>query len=206
MNIRNLIWIFFLSVSFLAEGQNIGEMFKSMPAALLPGVSEGNKTMLLVDSGETVVPYALGEIKKLRQSSNFLEIKTSGIGIIQLKLLPVEKDSAIVCVIKTVCANACDSHITFYTTKWEEIGNKTFLPEVSQEIFFDSSKKERENYKYAVSLHHIFPISATFSESGYDLTLTFNYKALLSDEQIAEIKPFLKSDSVVLMWNNAVFR
>ena len=203
---RNFIWIFFLSVSLLAKGQNIGDLFKSMPSELLPGVSEGNKTMLLVDSGETTVPYALGEIKKLEQSSDYLKIKTSDIGTTQLKLLPVAKDSSIVCIIKTVCAEACDSHISFYTTEWEKIENNTFLPEISEEIFFDSSKKEMENYKYAVSLHHIYPISAAFSESGSDLMLTFNYKLLLTDNQIAEIKPFLKSDTVALKWENAVFR
>ncbi|WP_298653497.1 DUF3256 family protein [uncultured Proteiniphilum sp.] len=203
---RIFIGILFLLISLLAEGQNIGDLFKSMPSELLPGVSEGNKTMLLVDSGETTVPYALGEIKKLRQSNDYLEIKTSDIGTTQWKLLPIEKDSTIICVIKTVCANACDSHISFYTTNWEKIDNNTFLPEISQEIFFDSSKKEMENYKYGVSLQHIYPISAAFSESGSDLTLTFNYKPLLTEDQIAEIKPFLKSDTIVLKWENVSFR
>ena len=206
MNMRNLILVFFLSTSLLAEGQNIGDLFKAMPAALLPGVSEGNKTMLLVDSGETSIPYVLGEIKKLKQSNDYLEIKTSDIGTTQLKLLPLDNDSSIVCVIKTVCANACDSHISFYTTKWKKIEESDFLPEISKEIFFDSSKKEMENYKYAVSLHHIYPISAVFSESGSDLTLTFNYKPLLTDDQIAEIKPFLKSDTVTLRWEDASFK
>ncbi|WP_294079126.1 DUF3256 family protein [Proteiniphilum sp. UBA5384] len=203
---RNFIWIFFLSVSLLAEGQNIGDLFKLMPSELLPGMSEGSKTMLLVDSGETAVPYALGEIKKLKQSSDYLKIKTSDAGTTQLKLLTLNKDSAIVCMIRTVCATACDSHISFYTTKWEKIENNGFLPEISKEIFFDSSKKEMENYKYAVSLHHIYPVSAAFSEQGSDLTLTFNYKSLLTDDQIAEIKPFLKSDSITLKWKNATFR
>ena len=203
---RNFIWLLFLSVSLLAEGQNMGDLFKSMPSELLPGLSEGNKTMLLVDSGQTTVPYALGEIKKLAQSSDYLKIKTSDAGTTQLKLLPVANDSSIVCIIKTVCAEACDSHISFYTTAWEKIENNTFLPEISSGIFFDSSKKEMENYKYTVSLHHIYPISAEFSENGSDLTLTFNYKSLLTQDQITEIKPFLKSDTITLKWEDAMFR
>lgn len=202
--------IYLLLISILVSvsgyGQTINDLFKSMPPELLPGVSEGNKTMLLVDSGETTVPYALGEIKKLRQSNDYLEVKTSDIGTTQLKLLPIAEDSLIVCMVKTVCGEACDSHISFYTTEWKKIDHNTFLPEIPKEIFFDSSKKEMENYKYAVSLHHIYPISAAFSESGNDLTLTFNYKPLLTDDQIEEIKPFLKSDAVVLKWENAVFR
>lgn len=203
---RNFIWLLFLSVSLLAEGQNMGDLFKSMPSELLPGLSEGNKTMLLVDSGQTTVPYALGEIKKLAQSSDYLKIKTSDAGTTQLKLLPVANDSSIVCIIKTVCAEACDSHISFYTTAWGKIENNTFLPEISSGIFFDSSKKEMENYKYTVSLHHIYPISAEFSENGSDLTLTFNYKSLLTQDQITEIKPFLKSDTITLKWEDAMFR
>lgn len=203
---RILIWILFLSVSLIAEGQNINELFKSMPDELLLGVSEGNKTMLLVDSGATTVPFVLGEIKKLRQSNDFLEIKTSDIGTTQIKLLPITQDSVIVCIIKTVCTEVCDSHITFYTPEWEKLENSAFLPDISGEFFFDSSKKEMENYKYAVSLQHIYPVSAAFDESGSDLTLTFSYKPLLSDSQIEEIKPFLKSDSIVLKWNNASFK
>lgn len=203
---RIFIWIFFLSVSMHAGSQNVGELFKSMPSELLPGVAESTKTLLLVDSGVITVPYALGEIKKLKQSSDYLKIKTSDAGTTQLKLLAIEKDSSIVCIIKTVCTEACDSHISFYTTEWKKIENNRFLPEISSEIFFDSSKKEMENYKYAVSLHHIYPISAAFSENGSDLTLTFNYKTFLTDDQAAEIKPFLKSDIVALKWENALFR
>lgn len=206
MNIRNFIWFFFLSISLLTKGQNMGDLFKSMPSELLPGLSEGNKTMLLVDSGQTTVPYALGEIKKMAQSSDYLKIKTSDAGTTQLKILPVSADSSIVCIIKTVCAKTCDSHISFYTTAWEKIENNDFLPEVSSKIFFDSSKKEMENYKYALSLHHIYPISAEFGENGSDLKLTFNYKTLLTRDQIEELKPFLKSDTVVLKWENATFR
>lgn len=206
MIMRNFIRLSFLFVSLLANGQNIGDLFKSMPSSLLPGVSEGTKTMLLVDSGETTVPYALGEIRKYGQSNDYLKIETSDVGTTQLKLLPISQDSSIICIIKTVCAEACDSHISFYTTGWKKIEDNILLPEVSAEIFFDSSKKEMENYKYALSLHHIYPISAECSESNNDLTLTFNYKPLLTDDQIAEVKPFLKSDSVILKWENGRFK
>ncbi len=64
--------IFVISVSY---GQNIGDLFKSMPTVLLPGISEGNKTMLLVNTGKTTIPYTLGEISKIKQNDDLLEIK-----------------------------------------------------------------------------------------------------------------------------------
>jgi hypothetical protein len=177
-----------------------------MPSGLLPGVSENNKTMLLVDTGKTVVPYAMGEVQKLRQSNDFLQIRTSAVGTTQLKMLPVAEDSVIVCLIKTVCGDICDSNITFYTTDWEILQKKQFMPLVAAENFFDSSQKEANNYKYALSLPDIYPISAEFSDGSSDLTLRFNYREYLNDDQIAEIQPYLKSDSIILKWNNATFR
>jgi len=202
---RNILFLF-IFFSMFGYGQTIGDLFRSMPSGLLPGVSEDNKTMLLVDTGTTVVPYAMGEVHKIRQSNTFLQIRTSAIGTTQLKMLPVAKDSVIVCLIKTVCGDLCDSNISFYTTDWEKLEDEHFLPVIAAEYFFNSSRKETENYKYAVSLPDIYPISAKFSDGGSDLTLTFNYRERLNDDQIAEIQPYLKSDSIILKWNNATFR
>ena len=203
---HHLILLFFLSLSTIVEAQQVGDLFKAMPPELLPGVSEGNKTMLLVDSGKTTVPYTLGEIVKEAYGNDYLRLQTSKIGTLQLKLLPVSEDSVVVCLIKTVCGNVCDSHISFYTSEWKKLNKEAFLPTISAEIFLNSSQKKSENDKYAVSLPDIYPISATFNETGTDLTLTFHYKERLAEEQIQQLEPLLKGDSLVLTWKNGSFR
>ena len=203
---HHLILLFFLSLSNIVEAQQVGDLFKAMPPELLPGVSEGNKTMLLVDSGKTTVPYPLGEIVKEAYGNDYLRLQTSKIGTLQLKLLPVSEDSVVVCLIKTVCGNVCDSHISFYTSEWKKLDKEAFLPTISAEIFLNSSQKKSENDKYAVSLPDIYPISATFNETGTDLTLTFHYKERLAEEQIQQLEPLLKGDSLVLTWKNGSFR
>jgi len=203
---HHLILLFFLSLSNIVEAQQVGDLFKAMPPELLPGVSEGNKTMLLVDSGKTTVPYPLGEIVKEAYGNDYLRLQTSKIGTLQLKLLPVSEDSVVVCLIKTVCGNVCDSHISFYTSEWKKLDKEAFLPTISAEIFLNSSQKKSKNDKYAVSLPDIYPISATFNETGTDLTLTFHYKERLAEEQIQQLEPLLKGDSLVLTWKNGSFR
>ncbi|HPD86753.1 MAG TPA: DUF3256 family protein [Proteiniphilum sp.] len=203
---KKITTIFLLLLSMTATGQTIADLFRSMPSELLPGVSEANKTMLLVDSGKTSVPYALGEIDKIAQSNDFVHIRTSDAGDLQLKVLPLSSDSLIVSVIHTVCAGVCDSRISFYTTNWEKIDQELFLPEISKEIFFNSSNKNSDNYKYAVSLPDIFPISARFGKTGSDLTLRLHYRERLTDDQTEEIKPFLVSDTLLFEWENGSFR
>jgi len=205
---RSILLLFILGTlgTTLIHGQTVGDLFKSMPTEFLPGLSEGNKTMLLVDTGHTAVPYPLGEVKKTIHTPDHLKIQTSEIGVTELKLLPVSSDSVIICVINTVCGDACDSRVDFYTTGWEKIEDTVLLPKVSEEIFFDSSRKGLKNYKYAVSLSGIYPISATFKENETDLLLTFNYEEQLTREQIDEITPFLRSDTVVLKWDGVAFK
>lgn len=230
-NPMKAILLLLLFITTLANGQTVGDLFKAMPSELLPGLSDGNKTMLLVDTGQTSVPYALGEVKKRVHSDDHLLIQTSNVGTIELKLLPVahlpvtkgpmsqglarpdsetpnltSQDSMIICVIRTVCAQACDSHIDFYSTGWKKIDDSTLLPTINGEIFFDSSQKGRENYKYAVSLPGIYPVSAKFSGNGTDLLLAFDFKKHLDEDQIEEIVPFLKSDTIVLKWDRVSFK
>ena len=203
---KKITTIFLLLLSMTATGQTIADLFRSMPSELLPGVSEANKTMLLVDSGKTSVPYALGEIGKIAQSNDFVHIRTSDAGDLQLKVLPLSSDSLIVSVIQTVCAGVCDSRIYFFTTNWEELDQELFLPQLSSEIFFNSSKKDSDNYKYAVSLPDIFPISARFGKTGTDLTLELHYRERLTDDQTEEITPFLVGDTLLVKWENGTFR
>lgn len=203
---KKITTIFLLLLSMTATGQTIADLFRSMPSELLPGVSEANKTMLLVDSGKTSVPYALGEIGKIAQSNDYLHVRTSDAGDLQLKVLPLSSDSLIVSVIQTVCAGVCDSRIFFFTTNWEELDQELFLPQLSSEIFFNSSKKDSDNYKYAVSLPDIFPISARFGKTGTDLTLELHYRERLTDDQIVEITPFLVGDTLLVKWENGSFR
>ena len=203
---KRIIFNLFLLISITANGQTVADLFRSMPSEMLPGVSEANKTMLLVDSGNTSVPYALGEISKIAESSDFLHLRSSKVADIQLKLLPLSGDSLIVSVIQTVCAGVCDSRISFFTTNWEKLDQELFLPALSKEIFFKSSKKNSDNYKYAVSLPDIFPISARFGKTGSDLTLKLHYRERLTNDQIEEIKPFLVSDTLLFEWENGSFR
>lgn len=212
---KKYIFTLILLVSFVVHkqkvySQTINEIFITMPAELLPGISEGNKTMLTVDTSKTAIPYIFGEIQKVNHGSSYLNIKTSDVGNTQIKLLPVAGDSSIVSVIQTVCGGAetdiCNSIITFYTIDWKELDNELFLPSLSPEMFMDSSKKDIDNYKYALSLPDIYPISAKYDETSTDLTLLFHYKDRLDNMHLKEFESFLKSDSVILQWDESGFK
>ncbi|HBG40602.1 MAG TPA: hypothetical protein DDW85_04215 [Porphyromonadaceae bacterium] len=203
---RKIFILILLALSSIGYAQTIKDVFSTVPASILPGLAESTKTMLLVDTGKTTVPYALGEIEKIYASDDYLLLRTSKAGSTQIKLLDYDNDSTVVCVIKTVCAKMCDSYISFYDINWQELPSERFLPTLSGNFFFDSSKKTAENYKYAVSLPDISPIKAEFVNGADDLILVFDYKSYLSDSMAAEVEPFLKSDSIILKWDKSTFK
>ena len=203
---RRLFILIFSCITFCGYGQKITDVFKTMPSDILPGFSEANRTMLLVDTALKVIPYPLGNIEKINYTDSYLQLKTSDIGTFQLKLLTLVNNTKIICTIKTVCGDACDSNIRFYSTGWEKIDEKTLLPNVTKEIFFDPAKKGTDAYEYALSLLDIEPLSAAFRDGGDDLILTLNYEAYLSKENIAKIKPFIKQDFITLRWTKTAFQ
>ena len=148
---RYIILLILSSITFLSYGQTMNELFKTMPSEYLPAFSEANKTMLLVDSSLSVIPYSLGEIERLDYSDTFLSLKTSEVGTMQIKILPLVNKTQVIALIKTVCSsNVCDSDIRFFTNEWEEIEKSSLLPSIPPILFFDQSKIGRASCRERV--------------------------------------------------------
>ena len=203
---RYIILLILSSITFFSYGQTINELFKSMPSQYLPAFSEANKTMLLVDSSLSVIPYSLGEIERLEYTDTFLSLKTSEVGTMQIKILPLVNNTNIVVLIKTVCSNnVCDSDIRFFTNEWQEIQKSNILPAIPASMFFDKSKSDTPAYKWAVSQIDIYPLQFSFKDGGSNLQVTFNIKKHLSPQDAIKIEPFLAKETIDLTWNKSTF-
>ena len=184
----------------------IGQVFKTMPDEFLPAFSEADKTMLLVDTSLTVIPYALGNIERLYHNDNYLSLKTSEMGTLQIKLLPLVNKTQIIALIKTVCSSkVCDSNLRFFSDKWEEIEKSNILPDIQPNLFFDASKINTLDFKLAVSHINIYPLQYQFNKGSNDLSVKFDFKDLLSPEDIKKIEPFVNKETIDLKWNNSMF-
>ena len=200
-----ILLLIFSCISFLSIGQTIDEIFKTMPDELLPAFSEANKTMLLVDSSLSVIPYPLGEIERLDYSDTFLSIRTSKVGTMQIKILPLVNNTIIVALINTVCTKVCDSNVRFFTEKWEEVDKDSLLPTLSPYLFFDKSKLDTSEFKWAVSHIDIYPLHFQFQNGSNDLAVKFDIAAHLAPDDLKKIKPYLKKETIELSWNKSTF-
>ena len=161
--------------------------------------------MLLVDSSLSVIPYPLGEIERLDYSDTFLSIRTSKVGTMQIKILPLVNNTIIVALINTVCTKVCDSNVRFFTEKWEEVDKDSLLPTLSPYLFFDKSKLDTSEFKWAVSHIDIYPLHFQFQNGSNDLKVKFDIAGHLSEQDLKKIKPYLKKETIELSWNKSTF-
>jgi len=233
---KYIIIFLFTLTTISGYGQTLSDLFKSMPQEILPGFTEADKTMLLVDTSLTVIPYALGEIERVSYNDTYLYLRTSDVGTLQLKLLPLVNNTYIICMIKTVCAKACDSNIRFFSTDWKPLDSSSLLPKINADLFFnkdnikDSNIKDRketeikfskeaniqdnnindsienEQYSNVESLFDIEPISAKLQPNSNELILKLDYKTHLSAENVTQIESIIKQDSITLHWNKSSFQ
>lgn len=203
---RTLASIFLILFYFSVQAQKIDDVFKKMPEEIVSGITEGNRTMLLINKDETSVPYTFGEIKKIKHTANYIKLQTSAVGTTEIKLLPFQEDKNIICVIKTICAKVRDSQVSFYTENWEKLNPKDYILLNLETYFLNFDKKVTSKNKYALSLPDIYPISAEFEEKEDIIRLVFNYKQRLTKEQIEQMAPYIKTDTMRLRWNGKAFR
>lgn len=204
--IKRFIPLGFLLITLTCSAQKMGELFKAMPQHILPGFSEADKIMLLVDTALTSIPYSLGNIERISYTDDFLKIKTSSIGNLQIKILPLINNTKIIGVVKTVCGQACDSQIQFYSIEWNPIESEPLLPHLSAEMFFETSQKNNIDFEKALRLIDMEPIKAEFKGGSDDLTLILDYESYVSAENVQLIKSFVKQDSITLRWNKTSFQ
>lgn len=202
---KQYILFLFLIIGSTLFAQKVDSVFMSMPDELLPHFSEANRTMLLMDSALTKIPYELGEIEKLEYNNSFLSIRTSEVATLQIKLLPLVNNTNIIAVVKTVCAKVCDSNIRFFTEQWDEIDKSEILPTIPPSTFFDVNEENKAYFREIALNIDIYPLYFVFTKDDDNLKATFDFSNHLSSQNFKEIKPYIKSTTVDLIWNKAAF-
>ena len=115
-----------------ASAQDMKSVFIAMPDSITPLLTKVNKEDCVdfLDSNMKAEVKnrfdGTAEMKVL--TDDYTLIQTSEVGTLEMKLLPVNDSTKVVCMVKTVCASACDSEIRFYTSDWkQELDKKEYL-------------------------------------------------------------------------------
>ena len=171
-----IVLTFFCAMPMVA--QDMKSVFIAMPDSITPLLTQVNKEDCVdfLDSNmKAEVTTRFGgtaEMKVLTEDYVFLQTTPSS--TLEMKLLPVNDSTKVVCMVKTVCASACDSEIHFYTSDWKgKMAVGDFLQKPEQEAFYlpnDSVTEESVLIRKKADMHLM---KASLSKE--DASLTFIY-------------------------------
>lgn len=206
---------FFLCLVFAGAGalqaQEAKTCFVNMPDSLSPLLSAVNRADF-IDFLESKMKAEVtntfgGKSEMTELSPDYIRVKLTEQSTWQMKLLPVNDSTKMICTISTVCAPACDSHINFYTTAWKELPALSYLstlPAINDFIAEAPDSVDIYEYQEACRQVDFLLMKADFSDKDSKLTFTFTTPDYMEKEAAEKLKPFLRRP-VIYVWQEGKF-
>lgn len=189
----------------LASAQTaIAAFFASMPDSLIPYMSKNNR-LDMIDFKESNMEAKVNNQFDKESSlevltQDFLRLHASEALTIEMKLLPAEEDSAVVCVVNTwgTVNDVCESSIKLYDRSWNQLTDLT--SHVRDEYI--SSVSEGASGRDGIGSCDFF-LTASLSEQNTDLTVTMRPITPLTSDEKGEKHDF---SLISLKWGRGTFK
>jgi hypothetical protein len=213
---KSIVIILFLLgfVSIQALAQNAKKVFLSAPDSVTPLLTADNKA----DFFDFLASKMKAEVKNRFQnksemtdfSEDFIQIRMTQSSIWQMKLLPVNDSTKVICIVNTLMGPTEDSSIQFYTSKWEPLPADEFvtLPQADQFYIVPTAKDDSDSiYNQYLSLRRqadIFFMKASLSKADTNLTFTYTTPQFLGKDFADKIKTFIRP-SLIYRWEKSKY-
>lgn len=193
------------------HAQQAKQYFVAMPDTILPLLTEINRAdcidFLESNMRAQVTNRLDGKSEMTKLTDDYISLNLSPQGRWQMKLLELNDSTKIICTISTVCAPACDSHIKFYTTKWEPLPLNDYLQDaLVLEDFLPDINKDNSDVQLLDALKQADLLLVDMQLSADDETLTclFDTPRYMSEEAARKLEPLIRK-SITYVWSSGMF-
>lgn len=196
-------FVLFVVAMFFVTGmqaQGMRALFVDAPDSIFPLLTRNNRADCVdfIDANmrARVTNRLDGTSELVSISNDYLELRSSANSAVQMKLLPFEGDS-LLAVVRSVCAESCDSRIAFYRKSWELVNVPFQRPQVSD--FFIAT----DSLDYLLQRCDIYLVQLSLSASDNSLTAEYTMPHYMTEEDSALVAPMLRP--LVYRWKNGAF-
>lgn len=209
---RILIFLFcVLTGALYAQPRLARKCFVEMPDSLCPLLTEVNRADCIdfLDSKmKAQVTNRLGGKSEMTAlTDDYICMQMTPQSSWQMKLLTVNDSTQVICTVSTACAPACDSHIRFYSTDWEELSVDSFLSVLPVKNNFIGARPDTMSvydYQDACRQADILLMKADLSPSEPVLTFTFTTPTYMEKEVARRLETFVISP-LTYRWQEGKF-
>ena len=204
-----LIAVLFCAMPLFA--QNMKSVFIAMPDSITPLLSQVNKEDCVdfLDSNmkAEVTNHFGGKAEMKVLTDDYVLMQTTPGSTLEMKLLPVNDSTKVVCMAKTVCASACDSEIRFYASDWsKELSKDDFLQQPDVEAFYFPQDSVTEEYTLIRKKADMDLMKASLSKDATSLTFIYTTPEYMNKDDKEKLLPYLRKEPIVLQWQDGKFR
>lgn len=193
------------------QAQEAKTCFKNMPDSICPLLSAVNRADFidfLESKMKAEVTNSFGGKSEMTElSPDYIRVQMTPQSTWQMKLLPVNDSTKVICTVSTVCAPACDSHINFYTTDWKELPAASYLPALpAMDDFIIQAPDTVDIYEYQAARRQadMLLVKTDLSAKDAALTFTFTTPDYMEKEAAEKLKPFIRRP-IAYTWNQGRF-
>ncbi len=182
-----------------AQAQEAKTLFVNMPDSLIPSLTSVNRADF-VDFLESKMKAEVdnrfgGKSEMTALGKDYIHIQLTPQTTWQMKLLPVNDSTQVVCVVATACAPACDSDIRFYTTTWQPLfaPNYLQLPVMDDYFAAPADSAQMGEYNGLRSRADMLLAKADFSLDNRQLTFTFATTTYMGEDSAGKLQQYLRA-------------
>lgn len=207
---KYIVVVCFFLLTVGAKAQDMSRYFIDIPDRLLPQLeAEWRKDLIdLYKEGKEARLQNLigGESSIEKLTDDYLLLRSSSRGTVEMKLLPLVNNTHIICMITTVDGPVADSRIDFFTTEWTPLEASDLYTPVTGEWFRKENITPDEEGEYYLKRLDMDLIRYTLSPDNQTLTAYYTTPLYLSREEREKVLPYLKNEPKIYSWNKSLFK
>lgn len=187
------------------KSQTMKDVFLAMPDSVMPLLSKDNRADFvdfLASKMQARVRNAYNEYSYMDTlTTDYTHIRLTPSSDVTMKLLPVTDSAKVICMVHTYHADASESEISFYDTKWNRLDGKSLLtiPETTEFI----SNTPADSLEVVRGCLDVSMVVASLSPATTDLTFTYDID-YLSQEDKKRVKGCIRP-AIVKKWENGKY-
>lgn len=183
------------------------EWFVAMPNAVLPLLTTNNKLDFIdyYDAKmEAIATNMLDGTSRMDTlTEDFISIQYTNSTKVEMKLLPMNDTTDIICMVTTAKANVKDSRIAFFDAEWRAIDVTTCFDEPRPEDF--RTTEHSDSAQWAWDKMSTFFRTYHLSAEKTDLQCRITTLDHLSKEDRVEVAPYVRREPLTYRWINGTF-
>ena len=211
------ILYFILTILLAAplQAQGVRDAFINMPDSLLSVLTKVNRAdcidFLDCDMKAVVKNRFDQESEMTCLTDDYIAMRLSSNYQFEMKMLPVNDSTYIICSVQTVGDKVRDSRVNFYTAEWKPLKREEFITLPTQSDFQPKTVSQQVADTLSIPWESlcaeadILLMQASLSDSAPVLTFQYTTPQYMSKESAARFIPLLKTWTVSYDWKGRKF-